>query len=92
VSTSNWSTCQSVKLTNCQLTERLIWSLSKTTRTNLIIFQTIREKKKVFKPWRIIEYLTLFVIVLKKKRHKMKGKIYFTSFNYPSICILISNV
>jgi hypothetical protein len=46
VSTSNWFTCQSVKLTYGQLTEGLIWLLFKTTRTNLVTFQTLRRKKK----------------------------------------------
>jgi hypothetical protein len=52
VSTFNWSTCQSVKSTNDELMEGLIWSLFKITKTNLITFQTNpREKKnKISKP------------------------------------------
>ena len=50
MSTFNWFTCQSVKSTNDQLTEGLIWSLFKTIRTNFVTIQTIRKKKnKVFK-------------------------------------------
>jgi hypothetical protein len=47
--TYNWSTCQSVKSTNGQLIERLIWSLFKTIRTNLVTFQTLWRKKQSFK-------------------------------------------
>jgi hypothetical protein len=45
MSTSNLSTCQSVKSTNGQLTDGLTWSLFKTTRTNLVTFQTVGRKK-----------------------------------------------
>jgi hypothetical protein len=38
VSISNWFTYQSVKSTNGQLTDVLIWSLFKTTKTNLVTF------------------------------------------------------
>jgi hypothetical protein len=37
MSTSNWSTYQSIKSTNGQLTEVLIWSILKTIRINLVI-------------------------------------------------------
>jgi hypothetical protein len=51
MSISNWSTCQSFKLTNGQLRDGLTWSLFKTTRTNLVTFQILgRKKNKVSKP------------------------------------------
>jgi hypothetical protein len=46
MSTSNWSTCHSVKSTNGQPMQELIWSFFKSTRTNLITFQTLGRKKK----------------------------------------------
>jgi hypothetical protein len=45
MSTSNWSTCQTVKSTNSQLIEGLTWSLFKTTMTNLVTFKTLEKKK-----------------------------------------------
>jgi hypothetical protein len=48
MSTYNWSMCQSVKSTNGQLIDGLIWSLFKTIRTNLVTFQTLRRKKIKF--------------------------------------------
>jgi hypothetical protein len=48
VSTSNWSTYQSVKSTNSQLMECLIWLLFKTTRTNLINFPNHMDEKIKF--------------------------------------------
>jgi hypothetical protein len=37
MSTFDWSTYQSIKLTNGQLMEILIWSILKTIRINLVI-------------------------------------------------------
>jgi hypothetical protein len=48
MSTSNWSICQSIKSTNGQLTDGLTWSLFKTTKINLVTFQTLEKKKISF--------------------------------------------
>jgi hypothetical protein len=45
MSTFNWFTYQSVKSTNSQLTDGLIWSIFKTSGTNFVTFQTLRGKK-----------------------------------------------
>ena len=45
MSTFNWSTCQSVKLTNGQLIDGLIWYIFKISGTNFVTFQTLGEKK-----------------------------------------------
>jgi hypothetical protein len=41
MSTFDWSMYQSIKSTNGQLTEVLIWSILKTIRINLVTFQII---------------------------------------------------